>query len=417
MTVVHIKTLEGNSYLIECEPSDTILKLKQKIFAKSNIPVEDQTIVFAGKKADDLGTLESHLYQKFHTIHLLRRNPTYKIAEPTESVASSSTPVETEYNLQTAIDTIVAAIENTALKADVQHALEYFFKMTRPWPRVFHPDLCKRIAEHENPMHLACAFLSNGVTPDKTDLIAHLSSLPQPLDYSAGAPVTVQVLEAPVPSRQPEKTIKVLAFDVSETLQTSADHNDGGCGQPMMDGDDIIIPDAYSVMVGGRRTADLLKEAQAMGIRIILVTNNGENGDRGDNQVVLRTLDFFRRYGVHIPVEDYKGPLPGIGTKIPRLQEILVQHGITQDEMMFFDDSRAHVESAELEGFRAIRVRTADDLQSGITVALTQNRNERQVAASSSPVSPGSRASAPNFFRPEDKNADTPSGMQKCVIM
>ena len=172
--------------------------------------------------------------------------------------------------------------------------------------------------------------------------------------------------------------IRVLAFDVSETLQTGAEHDDGGLGQPMMMGDDII-PNAYSVLIGGTQTAALLKQAQANGISIVLVTNNGNDLDKG---VISRTLEFLQTYGITITPENYMGPPKGQnGNKVPRLEDILKRFNIGKDELLFFDDSSNNIKEALSAGFQAIRVQTATDLQDGIREVINQQTVAPQLSS------------------------------------
>lgn len=179
--------------------------------------------------------------------------------------------------------------------------------------------------------------------------------------------------------------VKVLAFDVSETLQTGAEHNDGGLGQPMRVGNDII-PGAYSVMVGGRKTAELLKEAQAKGLVIVLVTNNGADLDK---EVISRTLGFLKNYGIVIPEEQYMGPPKGSnGSKVPRLEEILIRFNVSKEEVLFFDDSLNNVEEARSQQFKAIRVKSPEDLQKGIMEAIN-TRSLKQETKKAPSISPG----------------------------
>lgn len=58
---------------------------------------------------------------------------------------------------------------------------------------------------------------------------------------------------------------------------------------------------------------------------------------------------------------------------------------IDKDELVFFDDSRSNIREAQEQGFQAIHVRAAEDLQQGITNALrqpvkspVQNKNNNQ---------------------------------------
>lgn len=161
--------------------------------------------------------------------------------------------------------------------------------------------------------------------------------------------------------------VKVLAFDVSETLQTGSEHDDNGLGQPMRIGSEVI-PGAYSVMVGGQKTAELLQRAQREGIPIVLVTNYGADLDK---EVIQRTLDFFQRYGVNIPPENYMGPQKGTdGSKVPRLEEISKRFNVNKEAIYFFDDSFHNVSDARAHGFKAIQVKSPEDLQNGITEVL-----------------------------------------------
>lgn len=158
--------------------------------------------------------------------------------------------------------------------------------------------------------------------------------------------------------------IKLLAFDVSETLQTGSKFDDNGLGQPMVMGNEII-PGAYSVLVGGQETAKLLKGIQDKGVIVVLVTNNGADLDK---EVIQRTLEFFKRYGVVIAPENYMGPPPKdkSGSKVPRLESILQRFNITKEEILFFDDSSNNVSEARSAGFQAIQVKTPENLQNGI---------------------------------------------------
>lgn len=181
--------------------------------------------------------------------------------------------------------------------------------------------------------------------------------------------------------------IKILAFDVSETLQTGSEQDDNGLGQPMLMGNEVI-PGAFSVMVGGQRTAELLQEAQKKGITLVLVTNNGADLDR---EVISRTLDFLKGYGVIIEPENYMGPPRGTnGSKVPRLEEILRRFNITKDEIVFFDDSSHNVTEARSQGFTSIQVKSPEDLQSGILEVIN------------AVVKPSISASNSGFFSHQD---------------
>lgn len=158
-----------------------------------------------------------------------------------------------------------------------------------------------------------------------------------------------------------ESRKRILAFDVSETLQTGSTKNDNGFGQPIIMADEII-PNAYSVMVGGKETAILLKSLQDKGVTIVLVTNNGADLDK---DVINRTLNFFQGYGITIKPEHYFGPDKGEGggDKTLRLEQIMKTFDVDKTEILFFDDSLKNVEDARSKGFDAIQVTSPKVLQ------------------------------------------------------
>ena len=65
------KTLTGNSFAIECEPTDQICLLKQRIAEIENIPVDQQRLVFGGKQLEDEHTLNDYNITPDSTIHIV----------------------------------------------------------------------------------------------------------------------------------------------------------------------------------------------------------------------------------------------------------------------------------------------------------------------------------------------------------
>lgn len=72
---INIKTTSGETFTIECSPNITIAELKELISQKSNIPVNQQRLVYRGRVLKDPCTLNSYECQDGHAIHLVRGQP------------------------------------------------------------------------------------------------------------------------------------------------------------------------------------------------------------------------------------------------------------------------------------------------------------------------------------------------------
>ena len=70
---IFVKTLRGKRTTLHVLPSDSIKKLKKKIYEKERIAPDEQTLTFDGKEMENSRTLNDYNIEKESTIHLISR--------------------------------------------------------------------------------------------------------------------------------------------------------------------------------------------------------------------------------------------------------------------------------------------------------------------------------------------------------
>ena len=86
---IFVKTVEGQSFVLDVQLSDTINHVKNKIRDKKGIPIDFQRLIFAGKQLQGEQTLAELKIQMETTIFLI--TPTEECASGSETAASGMT--------------------------------------------------------------------------------------------------------------------------------------------------------------------------------------------------------------------------------------------------------------------------------------------------------------------------------------
>lgn len=71
--LIFVKTLTGKTITLDVELNDTIQSIKSQIQYKEGIPVNQQCLIFAGKKLEDKYGLYNYNIQRHSTLHLVIR--------------------------------------------------------------------------------------------------------------------------------------------------------------------------------------------------------------------------------------------------------------------------------------------------------------------------------------------------------
>jgi ubiquitin len=68
---IFIKTLIGRTITLHVEPNYSIRNIKEIIYNKESIPIDEQRLIFSGKQLTDDRTLSDYNVQKDSTFHLV----------------------------------------------------------------------------------------------------------------------------------------------------------------------------------------------------------------------------------------------------------------------------------------------------------------------------------------------------------
>jgi len=103
---INIKTVTGDKHVVEASPLATITELKEAVAGKTNIPVAQIKLIFAGQVLKDARTVDSYGIKDNFTVHLVKSNPAP--TQPT-TTAASTTPTTPTTPVQTAPTTTTAS--------------------------------------------------------------------------------------------------------------------------------------------------------------------------------------------------------------------------------------------------------------------------------------------------------------------
>ncbi|CAK9199506.1 unnamed protein product [Sphagnum troendelagicum] len=96
---VHVRCSNGNKFSLPVDLTSTVRDLKVLLVERSEIPADQQRLIYKGRVLKDDSTLESYGLQDDHTIHLVRGAPASNTpASSTTAVLTSPIPVPAAAN-------------------------------------------------------------------------------------------------------------------------------------------------------------------------------------------------------------------------------------------------------------------------------------------------------------------------------
>ena len=68
-----VKSLKGQTFTLDAEPTDTICDIKEKVADKDGTPVEHQRLIWMGRPLENERTLADYKIGEQSTLHLVMR--------------------------------------------------------------------------------------------------------------------------------------------------------------------------------------------------------------------------------------------------------------------------------------------------------------------------------------------------------